>query len=379
MKFKLLSRVSVLLLGVFFGSTALAAPGFYSVNAEGRTFSGNLLVLPIAGPAAGTGVIKQDPAINSGKGPITLTRKIIDRPPAPGQIGLWQAGGKAAGDVMSLRTSLLVQLPGDGLTAKFAPGLRSGPPVFNFCPGATQSGKTVFNGTAAGFNPNCTDPAAETPSGAGSGIANGILTYTATSAQFGGLTSLRVVGPVGLALMRQLCGSPYCSASGDNGLFDLATSFLSGTGVGDTLGAPADPLTLSNAEIRGLTGFTPGGIITGDAGQVLPVAGVVNTGWGGPLTTGVVSMFVTNNAGPLPLSFTLQGYDNRNASGIGTIQMVTGSVSQLVTPLSLSGGANRSYVRIQVTPEPTMLLGASGALAALVVSHTVVRRRSKKS
>ena len=93
----------------------------------------------------------------------------------------------------------------------------------------------------------------------------------------------------------------------------------------------------------------------------------------------VVAITVTNNNGPSPLMFKVSGYDNRNASGIGVIQMVNGSVTRNQNPNSSSGGAQRQFLTITITPEPSMLLGASGALAALILSHTVVRRRSKKS
>jgi hypothetical protein len=384
-EFRVLSRISVFLVGIFLASNSFAAPGVYSANGGGRTFAGNLLQLPIAGPATGVGPLRQDPAINGGKGPITLSWNIIERIGVTSRVGLWQGGGKGAGDLLSILTGLDVEFPGAGAPpAFFGPGLRSGPATFAFCPDATQPGKTVFNGTAKGFNPDCTDPQSLSfttggaPAG-GSGIINGILTYKATSNQFGGLASLRVVGNVDLAIMNVACPNLYCTGATDMGVFVAATSFLSGTGVGEPIDAEAVPLTWLNVRAKWLQGYTFSGLVTSTGGTIVPVATpVTNIGYGGPLTTGKVYMNVTNNAAPLPLTFTVEGYDNRDAAGIGKIQMVTGSVTQLSSSLGIDGSASRSFVTIEITPEPAMLLGAGGALLALVVSHSIVRRRSSR-
>jgi hypothetical protein len=389
MELRILSRVFVFLVGVFLATGTSAAPGLYSATGEGRTFNGFALVFPIPGPATGSGLVKQDPVLNGGKGTLTLSAAypVINRvAPSPNEkIGLWQFGGKDVNDVLSISTALDVQFPANGAgDIQLKADGRSGPPTLAFCPGATQPGKSVFSGTAAGFNPACTDPQAYSiGTGGGSGIANGIMTYTKTASQFGGLASLGVQGPVNLAIMFAKClGDPYnCQTSpAQGGLFIKAISYLSGTGVGEPISAIPDPLQWQNVNLNRLSGYTFDGIVNSGPTLVPSAALVTNIAWSGGLTTGKLTLYVTNNAGPQDMDFKVEGYDNRTSLGLGAIQMVSGSVSQLtVNGGTPTGGASRSITTVTITPEPTMLLGAGVALVALVASHTLVRRRSSRS
>jgi hypothetical protein len=102
-------------------------------------------------------------------------------------------------------------------------------------------------------------------------------------------------------------------------------------------------------------------------------AGLPNpaTSYGGPWTTGMLTVSVTANAGATVEIFMLTGSDGR-VSGTGGVSLVTGTISDR----TLRGpNANRGWLQIYV-PEPGATLGAVAALLTLVTGHGLTRRRS---
>ncbi len=101
-----------------------------------------------------------------------------------------------------------------------------------------------------------------------------------------------------------------------------------------------------------------------------PLSNMVTASQGFPWTTGFVTV---SQPGAVPAEvFFLSGTDRRVA-GVGNVSLVSGALSLR----ALSGpNANRGWVSLQLTtPEPTAIAGAGGALAALALCHTLVRRR----
>jgi hypothetical protein len=153
-------------------------------------------------------------------------------------------------------------------------------------------------------------------------------------------------------------------------------------GASNPLGyaAPGAPL----ADLPATTMFGPvakgigGAAVVGSMGTVIfsvPVAAAVPSNMvtateGFPWTTGFITL-TQPLAGPAEI-FYLEGTDNRVA-GNGNIQLVSGALSTR----KLSGpNANRGWLDLTLVPEPTAVLGATGALALLGLVHGLVRRRS---
>jgi hypothetical protein len=98
--------------------------------------------------------------------------------------------------------------------------------------------------------------------------------------------------------------------------------------------------------------FTPAGTMAGGTNMATSVAG--------PFTTGMITLSAPLAAGA-PEIFTITGKDSRTAAGAGTIQLVSGALSQRTT----SGpNANRGWVRL--------VLAAAPELPTLSPSMTVV-------
>jgi hypothetical protein len=112
-------------------------------------------------------------------------------------------------------------------------------------------------------------------------------------------------------------------------------------------------------------GFTtePNTIYTTLSGAVYPsnVFGVVFS-W----TTGTVS--VTAIHGPFPTVLARNGFDNRNASGVGEIQLVTPMVTRWVWLAGNYETASIGHLRLNLTPEPQewMMLGAGLSMLGLL-------------
>lgn len=350
---------------------AAADQKLYSMTSFARQFTGSSLEIPVTGPATGSGVVAQTTTTMGTVQPVLRVWDAqLDRAATASTDPLWLGGVPQA---LQLKTSLAIQVPPRGVLVTFFEGGRSGPPTLSFCPGGTATGATVFNG-AAPYNPNCT---VVESAPAGVGIANGLMRYTATANQFGGFGAVAAQGTASLAVMQQ---APYNNPTPPSGMFGqvaFAGDIISISGIGGPIDDPGAVGQLDGIAIKQLLGYTPSGIITQVGATILPIPALTQTVWGGNLTTGQVMVWVTAVQPGAPTQMvTLTGSDTRTAMGVGNITMVGGSISR--TTLT---GHSRTHnsITFTITPEPTMLLGASGALVALVGTHFVMRRRSRST
>jgi len=380
-----LIRIAMLFVLLVGAGTATAGQKLFSLNATARRWIGNApLTVPVGGPAQGTdGLIGQ---ITTGVGPpptLQIWDAQLNKVASPATSGIFD-GLLTTGNALQLKTSLNVQLPPVGAFVTMKAGGRSGPPTFNFCPGAndpslpgTDPAAEVFQGTATPWNPNCTVPGSTNQNGAG--IVHGTIRYMATSNQFGGLGALAVQGTFSLAALFAPPTVPTPTTSSGFGNVLFAQNTISGSGVGAPIGSPPSPAAWQNAPVfKKLFYFTTGGLLTHPTNPSIPAVGGIipiplptpsGTSWSGPLTTGKVTVRNTTNTNS---TFMMQGYDTRTPSGIGNIQLVSGAITQnTVTGPS----TQRSQITLSITPEPTMLAGAGVAFIALIGAHQVTRRR----
>jgi hypothetical protein len=129
-----------------------------------------------------------------------------------------------------------------------------------------------------------------------------------------------------------------------------------------------------------VTALAPGVLFPGAlGGTIVKVATCFGTGftnmatsWGGPATTGSLTVLAQNTANLGTEAFTLMGYDDINTmNGTRAISLVSGAVSQRTAS---KPNANRGWLTLHL-PEPGAALGTLGALLALVACHRLTRRR----
>jgi len=261
--------------------------------------------------------------------------------------------------------------PGD-LSRVLSAGGRPGLATVTYCAGAPGSPGNNFNGF-------CTDP------GKGVGV-NGLARFTKTSNQFGGVSTGRTLGTAkvyfnkdGLALINLPCTG--CQ-------FQLSTVIPGTTGVaggpfGGTVMNPA--FQTATGVYTGTIGFngtiigfgnivTPGGGTTTVTGNGIYFTGQAASSVGFPLTTGKLTVSVTEVLPGEPVEIWKRGgTDARTAGGNGVVALNTGAMSAR----SISkGNANRTWITYEI-PEPSAILAASAGLLALFGCNQLVRRRSR--
>jgi hypothetical protein len=241
-------------------------------------------------------------------------------------------------------------------SAIFSAGRRTGADTVTYCAGDIVPKTPNGNGP-----PSCTGP--------GDGVINGLMQYTKTSHQFGGtgqfgeptanfFTKAQALGiqSVNVALNG---GGGGANCQYDNGANPTCKAIFAFASVAVT-GAQGGTMGFANS--------TPGGTPTPNVGRIFmsvnglgsitnvfgptntttPKSGLPNaaTSFGGPWTTGRLKVSVTNAIPPNPLEvFTLTGSDARNASGVGTISLVTGAMAnrEVTGP-----NANRGWLNLCV-------------------------------
>jgi hypothetical protein len=317
---------------------------------------------------------------------ITLNKSVFhyDQPQASiGVLGFNQA-------VFAVRTDLQFDSPHPGTTEfgavitdvpdtiHLSEGGRSGAPMVTFCAGAPGTPGTNFQG------------ACQTPMD-GEGI-NGIMRYTATSNQFGGIWRGRTLGtaqvffngqgkPPGVPPTSMATNQTPLLCSGLTCQFQLSegppgTRGAGGGEFGVTVMNPAfqTPTGVYSATI-GFNGtiINIGNPITVN-GNGIPFTGQAATSIGGPLTTGRLTIAVTQVVGATPEIFKRTGTDARDANGNGVIGLVAGNMSAR----SISdGNGNPGWTTLEI-PEPSAIFAASAGLFALFGCHQLVRRRSRR-
>lgn len=325
-------------------STA-AAQAVHPLAGSARFQVGAGLPLPITTAASPNGRVLATPAATamqtSGPDPrrLTLSPSQLTAAAAPMNVGFALVNP----NVFQIHTSVSVRLP--NAPAVFRAGGRTGPATVTFCPGQVV-------GTV---NPACASPAAP------GNVINGLIRYTRTSNQFGGPAQAAMGGVVDSALRAgSFAPCHFASATGCIAVFASAAPLpaaMQGAPFGSFAVAPG------SAPSPGLfaVGVSPGGVITSITSAGLG-SGVANpqTSFGGPWTTGMVTVSVT---GPLGLQvFTLTGSDNR-VSGVGSLSLVSGSVSAR----GLTGpNANRGWLNLVLGPAAAGAPSASPAGIAAI-------------
>jgi hypothetical protein len=237
----------------------------------------------------------------------------------------------------------------------FQAGLRTGAALVTFCAGQTA---TVI----AGGNPGCTGPAGGPTTGGGNPSVEGLMRYTATKNQFGGPTTTGAVGGTADVAIRANAAAPCTIGNADCVVvMAIADPFPTGA-VGNEFGFSNTTVGLAAAN-----GLFRASITT--AGSVIAVGTVFGDGvknpvheYGGPWTTGMLTVSQTAVAGPVDEIFVFSGYDNR-LRGIGNISLVAGSVSDR----ALSGlNSNRGWLNYTIKPNPNLPTVGSHGLVALM-------------
>jgi MYXO-CTERM domain-containing protein len=334
------------------GTASVAQAAVHPLSGNARFQIGNGLPIPITFVAPPNGRVLPVPGAAVTQTPgadprrMTIPPSQLHAPGSPINVGVFLLTSR----VFQINTSIVVDFPSK--PAVFAASGRTGPATVTFCPGQVV--------TPVG-NPSCTDP--------GNGVMNGLMRYTRTTNQFGGPAQARFGGAANLALP-VIAGAP-CSYDGGafpacQAIFALATPNATGAqggafGFANTTARPAPPtgrFFVTMVANGSIIGITPTGLGPGLSNSV--------TSYGGPWTTGMLTVSVTANVGPNPEVFVMSGADNR-VNGVGTISMVSGSVSDRGT----SGpNANRGWLNLNVGPSgtvPAMSVSGYAAAAGLIV------------
>lgn len=378
MKFKALRLTSLLaafaLVAGGWATSALATDsGVYSLSGNSRAQIGNGLPIPITGTPAPNGRI------------LPITGATVMQPPGPAPRRLLIAPGQltAPGNpvniavypanpaVFQVKTAITISAPGAAFgTASFKASGRTGGPVYTYCAN----------------NPGCGGP------GDGGNAINGLMRYTKTTNQFGGPSQANAGGSADVGIVAGagapcafLAPNPGCLAimalatPNATGAQGGAFGFVNGTaGMAPPSGLLAVTVT-PNGSITNVVGLITTGMMVTPTGTGPPLPGLPNpaTSYGGPYTTGMLTISVTQNLGATSEVFTITGSDMR-VSGVGSISLVAGSVSNR----ALTGpNANRSWLNLTIGPEipltPTMSnhgIAAFVGLLALAGGYLLHRR-----
>ncbi len=357
--------VACALVGFAWVTTAQAKP--YSLSGNARFQIGNGLPLPFGfTPAAPVGKILAIPGATAqqtnGADPkkLTIAPSQLTRAQAPGVGPVFLANPK----VFQVGTSIGFKVP--RVSATFAKSGRTGPSTVTWCPGRPLP----TGGPTTGFNPGCPNPVATTlPS-------TGRMKYTKTLNQFGGTASAKLAGPVNLAFAGPVpAPCNIATNAGCVAAFALVTPASNaviggpfGTVVSTPGGAPNPGLFGVNVAANGLIlSATPTGLGPGVANTA--------TSWGGPWTTGKITVEARSTAGAGTELMVLSGSDGR-VNGFGTISLVSSGVSMRA---GSGPNANRSWLNLTLglpaTFVPTLSRGAILLLVALVTGATLVMVR----
>jgi hypothetical protein len=359
----LLRLATLLVTFVFLGGTAAqAATQLHSLTGNARIQIGNGLPIPIVASGPPTGGILAVPgavvAQTTGLDPKNLTL-LPNQLTAPGNVrnvGVFLANPA----LFEVATFIPINMP--GLKATLSAGGRTGASTVTFCPGSTVS---------ASGNPACVSVNA--------GTINGLMRYTRTTNQFGGPLSAGGTGPAAIgANVAAIAGGgppPCAPCTAIFALANVAPTGAQGAAFGFVNGtAPPIPSPSGIAVVGANTFGTITTVFVSNLGAGLPNTA---TSYGGPFTTGYLTVSVTQNLGATAEVFTLSGSDGR-VGGIGTISLVGGAVSNR----TLSGpNANRAWLNLTigapVAPAPSMSspgLAAVFGLLALGGGYALWRR-----
>jgi hypothetical protein len=260
----------------------------------------------------------------------------------PVTIGLFPANTL----LFQLHTSISAVQP--TAPATLSSGGRTGPSTVSWCPG--------FALPAPGFNPGCGVPALGAP-------VTGLLRYTKTANQFGGPVPAAFAGVADLAL-RAGVGAP-CAGVGCTfaiGNVPIITTPQIGNAFGTvTATAPSNVPGVFTGSV------TVSGLIALVGAPLGPVPSSTITSWGGPWTTGMLTVSLSG-VGAIALITT--GSDGRDVAGSGVLSLVAGGI---VSRSLIGPGANAAWLNLLV-PEPSAAVSVGAALATLALCRVATSR-----
>jgi len=343
-------------------TTAQAQTKTHSLTGNARFQIGNGVPIPISFTPAPNGRVVAVPGATVVQTTGPDPKKMVFAPggmTAPGNpmvIGVFPANSA----VFQVATAIPISLP--GAQATLSAGRRTGASTVSFCPGQTV--------TPSG-NPACVSPNSRVPVN-----IHGRMRYTKTVAQFGGPMQGNFGGQADVAL--EAVGLPPGTLIV---AFAFATPFPTGAQGGpfgfknSTAWPPFPPpngIGVFRANANG-TLIGPPLLQSPDWGGHPNPA----TSYGGPWTTGMLTVSVTANIGTPSEVFVFSGMDSR-VNGVGNISLVSGSVSAR----GLSGpNGNRGWLNLTVGPAivPTPAISKGGlaavfGLLALAGGYALQRR-----
>jgi hypothetical protein len=330
--------------------------------------------------------------MESTTGGVTFFPDLLVPPNTNVQFGLsptrtiMQTGGTANGGQVTFPPAVLTRL---------APGAPVPIAVFTTNPAVFQVATSVdyaWPAATATFAPG----GAPGPAVLGTALAGGVITYSGGAKSFGGPAQFAFTPGPGAGTDRvppnTMGVKPIASVwINFKGAFPSQASQVALVGAQNTIGiaqpgapvaSPAVTTMFGPGEVRLINVTTPVTCCTGGpfgtiqsslgVGAAFP-SNMVTASKGFPWTTGFVT--ISQPGAVPPEIFFLSGTDRRVA-GIGNLSLVSGSLSVR----ALSGpNANRGWLTLRlVTPEPSAVLAAGGALAMLGVCHGLMRRRRSR-
>lgn len=340
--------------------TSAAQATVHHVSGNLRLQTGNGLPVPITPAPVPEGAVVAAPGATvmqtAGPNPkrLSLPPGALSAPGATYLLGVFPARS----NVFQVRTALEFRFPqtmtgmgGPAPAAVFSAGGRTGGMTESYCPGSGATPPFACASPQVGF--------------ARVGVT-GLLRYTATKSQFGGPARAGIGGSADVAL--RASGPAPCAYAGGTDpacVAWMARSTPAPTGPdGAPFGVIVTRTGMAPATGRLYVTVTSRGEIQAatPTPQHLPGAPNPATSYGGPWTTGRLTVSLTNNIGVSPSIFVLSGSDARAANGAGALSLVSGSVTarKLLGPR-----AKRGWLNLQIGP-PTGAVVPGLPLAALV-------------
>jgi len=385
---RLLSCVlSVLLVGLGSGATAHAKKYSLTNNSGAQLHIGNGLALPIQAAATPlvTGMVLPPLLIPKKAGPVTVMQTtpglkltvppgVLSKPAVQNTVGVFFSNPT----VHAVGTNINFRWPNVLAVFDVSDGPRSAANDIVTMTSTRATGVVRYSPRVAGKRFGGPGQFALAPGGPG-GLAAGAVTVYLKVGPFPApppcthtaLTPVPFPGP-GVAGCGALLAPAYPTGLAVIGGMTVGKPLAGSLRTGSVMATPGGPPVAAPAIYIGK--FGPGSLKPlGPAGTIsfLAVAGGVNgvtnmaLSTGFPWTTGKLTIMA--NSGASAETFVISGDDTRTAMGAGTIQMVSGAVSQR---LASGPNSNRGWVRLQMMPltdVPSMSMPGLAATVALIL------------
>lgn len=365
-------RLAILLVA----STAVAVLGSTSAFAELHSLTGNArfqigggLPIPIGltPPPAGKIHPKIGGAVigvkGAGPGPrqLTLKKGNLTWAPSPKNIGVYTNNTA----VFQVNTTIGVSFPSADAVLKQSG--RTGIATVTVCAGEVP---------APGTNPAC---------GAGPYPITGLMIYKRTTNQFGGPAQAKLTGAANVALNPSLIVPPCINCPIAFALANPAATAAQGGPFGfknstaPGFVSPGVFIQVAGAPIMLGNGSLTGGLAGTSVVPLGPGPPNTATSYAGPWTTGSLTVSQKPTVGGLTEFFTLMGADARTPGGLGSISLVSASLSNRAVS---KANANRGWLNLTIGAAipGTPSMSAPGivslvGLMGLAGGYVIMRRR----